>query len=441
MGIFQPGGAGTQVNVYDDADATNHPAAPGPHTWAEINAAFPLAFAILQTAAGATYSASRVQYLCVTDLFFGDPLGGTNFTSLVDVNSDIYSPTGTTAQTRLRFTAAVSANLTKMVLGEPIGAGERMVGKKGCNIYATSSLRFRCTLGLYGCYVESTANMQFVNLGSDYQEIAGCVLFVRGGGGNNFVFGTADAGPITMWNTAVASESVFTMCSSIQVSDSANVVLGCAVPQNFYSSASPLRKFTRMSLSGAPTISDTRFTSGTGYQLTNFGWSNTPGIPRMTLPNDVTADNGQHEFWSIDTKVVDENGLSVAGVPIFASNDVEGDVLDTITQGDGNIVFTYNPTGKQNVLPVRDWYTVGATVRTRERTYTVTVNGYMSGIYQPNPNYQTRQFQFKWPGIDLYGTSYQANGGTFKPIDDIIMLSPGVPTKGSAWTECSVPLA
>lgn len=445
MGIFQwPVGVGNPLYVYDDANGTNHPAAPNPHTWAEINAAFPLEFPILQSPAGAVFSAGRVQYLCGVDLTFGDLFGGANVTTIqAGMGSapyadsvDIFSPAGTAGQTRLRFTVAISASQTNMFLGTPIGSGAKMCGKNGCSIIAIGQLRFRCTLGLYGCYINSSNSIQFLNLGSIYQEIAGCHIFC---GTSATILGTADGGPLTFWNTTITSASTTTPFSSIQTADGAGVILGCSAPQRFYTSGSPLRKFTKMTLSGAPSITDLNISNGNpNYELTDFEFSDTPGIPRITGLFTGAANFGVHEYWSLDTKVVDSNGNSLVGIPVYATNDVEGTVLDTTTQGDGNIVFTFNPTGKQNVLPVRDWYNNGTGVVTRDRTYTITINGYPSNFFDPNPNYVTRQYKFKWPGIDLYGSSFQANGGSFKPIDDIVMLPNGHPVSNPEWTECNL---
>ena len=438
MGIFQPGGPGTQINVYDDNDATGGHAAGSPHTWAEINAAFPLDFAILQTAAAATFSANRKQYLCVSDLHFGDPGGGSNFTSLVDTNTDIYSPNGATAQTRLRFTVATSANNTSFQLGTKIGTGQKSAGKDGCAIYTgTFALRLRCTLGLYGCLVDCQGALQFNNAGSTQQEIAGSAIEA----GGSMILGDADSGPLNIYNSAISYTGIGTAVVGMFIADSFNAILSATAPAFFFSTgAAGAKKLNRLILNGAVTTADLRLVSAAGgWQAADLTYSDTPGKPRVLFVGAHNVSQGLTDYRTFNTKVVDPLGNSIQAVPVYITSDIDGPILDTQTGADGDVVFTWTPTGQVNVLPVREYYDpTGSATVARDRLYTAIVNGYPSLVYPPLPGFATVKFVFEWPGRDRLGTGYQVDGGSFQKALDIIQLPYGTPSTQPIWTPCQV---
>ena len=428
MGWFQPAGAGTAIFCYDDADAAGGHAAGSPHTWAECNATFPVDFPILQTAAGATFSATHRQYLPAVTVTIGHPTAGNgNTTTFTDITgADIFS-----IGTRLQFTSANPVTTT-FTLGTRIGSGERATGKLGGSIHQSGNLVFRGNVYLNGTFVDSTANVQFTTSG--LQEVAGCLIQA----GTSFIFGLGTG--YKQYNTTFVGTGITTFCTSAEIQESYGVRWAASAPARFFSSGASNREITRVSLCGAPTVADFTVTgSGTGWSLTEVGWSDAPGIPRFTWTTATGPDDGMAEYLSFDSKVVDPNGNPTSDIPIYITSDVDGAILDDSTDADGNVTFNWPGTGQANVLPVRDHYaTAGPTYAVRDRVYTVEVNGYSAAV-APNPNYETVIFKFEWPGRDRLGTGYQVDGGSFKSVMDVIHLPWGSPSQSPVYTECLVP--
>lgn len=431
MGIFQPGGPGTQIHVYNDADNTNHPAAPGAHTWAEINTAFPVDFPKLQSAAGGTFSATHVQYLCEVDLMFGLPAGGSSVTSLTDTTgADIFSPAGGGGTSRLRFTTNNTFDLQTITLGTKIGTGVRMTGKQGGTIHAIGNLLFRANLFFYGCFLDGAAQIQFLNGSGNTMEFAGCGIFA----GGSFLIGSIGANPIRAYNTIFSSGSPASFATVCALTDASNLVWGCTAPGQFYLSAVPGRTFNNILLSGAPTQADFRITGGGSNDLINVTYSDTAGIPKVRV--DAALADAFEDFRTFDVKVVDQTGNPISGIPIFVTNDKDGSVLSAATNADGNVVFTNNPIAVDQVLKVRRYGGTGAALTIEDRVFTTYVNTQMDeGVFPHNPNYGNRQVTFEWPGRDRQGTGYSTDAGSFKPVLDVIVLSPNV---GAVWTECEI---
>lgn len=442
MGIFQPGGAGTQIHVYDDANNTNHPAAPGPHTWAEINTAFPVDFAILQTAAAGVFSATHRQYLCVVDLMLGNPAGGNaNATSLVDTTgADIFSPNGTGGVSRLRTTTANVATAQTLTIGTKIGTGKKTSGCRGGSIHSgTLTWRMNCNLGLYGCFVDGGGSVAIQNGSSPTIEIAGCTFDIVG----SYVIGT-QAGPFTVYNTTFNSSTTGTFATSFFTSDAYNVVLSAPTPSVFYVSAAPQRQFRRITLNGAVTQGDLRFSVGSfGNVGVDLIWSDTAGKPRIISSGPSGPFGSFDDYRSFDTKVVSNpTGDALAGVPVYVEDSVAGAVLDDVTEADGNVVFTNAPISTDGVIKVREYddptgSADGSTIVVSDRVFTMWINSY-KGSVAPLPNYQTRVVTFEWPGRDRFGTGYLTDGGAFLPVMTIVRLDPGSPSRNPLWTECEV---
>ncbi len=426
MGWFQPAGAGTAIYCYNDADGTNHAAAPGPHTWAECNAAFPVDFPRLQSAAGAFYSPTLNQYLPAVLVTIGHPTAGnTNTTTFVDTsNSDVFV-TGA----RLAFTTANAAT-TSFTLGTKIGTGVRMVGKLGGSIHMTAAITFRGTLGLYGTTVHSTGLVVFSNGTGSSMEVAGCL--VQGGA---FQLGNTTGVPFRLYNTVIIGTGVGNLATAAFITEGAGNVIGCTAPNSFLSSASSNLALGDAVLSGTPATADLRCVGTTPFwSMNNIQWSdNAPRIVFTSGP--ILPQDGIADFRTFDCKVVDADGNSLSGIPIYIESDVDGAILDDSTDADGNVTFTWLPTGATNVLPVRDYYSdSGLNVLTRDRVYTLEVNGH-SATVDPNPNYKTKSIVFEWPGRDRLGTGYSADGGSFQKVLDIIQLEDAIPT---GWVECEL---
>lgn len=323
MGIFQPGGAGTEIYIYDDADATGGHAAGSPHTWAEINAAFPVDFPILQTAAGATFSASHRQYLPNVTTRIGHPASGnSNATSLVDATgADIFC-----IGTRLQFTAFNGATTT-FTLGTKIGTGVRMSGKNGGTIHQSGALVFRGNVGLYGCHIETVSganNLQFLNSQSVAMEIAGCTAMITG----SYIFGNSSQ-PLRIHNSTFASSTTGNVVASADISESSGVVWAATNPGAFFASAAQNRNITRVILSGSPTLADIRANAGAqGWNLTDIIYSDTASIPKVDVQTDVAVEDSFRDLRTYETKVVDENGNSLSGISVYITTDVDSAVSE-----------------------------------------------------------------------------------------------------------------
>jgi len=436
VGVFRVGGVGTPVYIYDDNNAAGGHVAGQPHTFAEIAAAFPLEFAPMQSAAGATFSGTHFQYLCVVVCTIGHPTAGNaNVTTLTDTSgADIFSPSG-----RLQWSSANAATVYTN-LGTKIGTGERMSGKNGCTIHQSGAQIFRGTVNMYGCFVDSLASViQFLNGTGSGMEFGACIFHTSSG----YVIGNSTSVNLGFYNSSLLYSGAGSAATSIAMNEAVNTVLGATAPVSFFQSASANRAINGLVFSGASTVADVRPTgTNPNWEMTNVTWSDTPGIPRVagslagwaSLPED-----GVHEYFFYDTKVVDQNGDPVAGIPVFISNDVElPGVVNTQTLADGNIVFTWNPTGHDNVLIARDHYATGTDTLTRDRLYTVTVNGY-GGAFPPSQLHQTVTFTFEWPGRDRFGASYVTDGGSFKKVMDVIPLPWGFPSQATTWVERVAP--
>ena len=441
MGILQPGGAGTPIYIYDDAVNTNHPAAPGPHTFAEINAAFPLDWPILQDPAGNTFSASRRQYLArVITVMGGQSTDGGNYTSLVDTNCDVFSKTVAAAPAfRYRVDSGIAPSHIVTILGTKVpwaGGSFRFSGQAGVGFYTESGvMSWRGTLGLYDCAIYSGGAMVFFNTGSSYQEIGGSLISSAG----SISLGLASDGPLRLSHVNLSYRGGSFFVASILISSSHDVIMAsstCSAFVNIGNAAN--RKLQDIDFVGSCSSSDIAVgVVGGGLLMRDLVWSDTVGKPRISFigPHAVGTAAGDHR--TMDTKVVDHNGNSLQAIPIYLESDVDGAILDTQTGADGNVVFTYFPTQFDNALPVRDYYGDTGVLNARDRVYTMYVNSY-KGTFPPNQTFETKVFRFEWPGRDRLGSGYQTDGGSFQQVMDVIALSPGAPSKVTIWNECEV---
>ena len=437
MGWFQPGGAGTAIYCYDDADATGGHAAGSPHTWLECNTTFPVDFPRLQSAAGATYSATNRQYLPAVLVTIGHPTAGnTAATSFVDAtDADLF-----VIGSRLAFTTA-NATTTSFTMGTKIGTGERMSGKNGGSIHMSANLIFRGTVNLYGTAIDSTVQIQFLNGTGLSMTVAGCILQA----GSSFVLGNSTGTALELCNNSLVSAGTGNIITASFVTSGGGNILACTAPGSFLSSAASNVVLGDIQLSGAPTVADLRCSTQTPFwTLNNIRWSDTPGVPRIAFSGGIVLpQDGVADFRSYDVKVVDPTGNSVSGIPVYMTSDVDGAVLDGVTDEDGNVVFTWPATGATNVLPVRDYYdSVGSVsnLDERDRVYLAEINGF-SGSTAPTQGFGTKFITFEWPGRDRLGTGYSPDGGSFQKVLDVIQLDYGTPSHAvsTSWIERTVP--
>lgn len=364
--------------------------------------------------------------------------GNNNFTSLVDTTgADIFSPNGSTAQSRLRFSIANSP--PTFTLGTKIGTGKKASGCRGGSIHGgTTQLRLNAVLSLYGCFLDSAGSIAINNTSGQTVDIAGCTFDAVG----SYVLG-ANPGTFTVYNTTFNSTTNGTFCTSCAVSDSYNMVWAAAAPSAFFLSASPNRSFRRAILSGAVTQGDIRLNNGArDYQAVDLTWSDTPGKPRLI--SNAPAPDVMFDYHTFDCKVVDSDGNALSGIPVYMENSVDGAVLDDVTEADGNVVFTNGPISVDQVLLVRKYRDTtgsadGSTMQIVDRTFTLWVNSYKSGTNPPVAGRETKKIIFEWPGQDRLGTGYQTDGGSFLPVMTVVRLDPGSPSQNPLYEECLVP--
>lgn len=439
MGIFRPGAPGTQVHVYDDNDGTGGHAVGSPHTWAEINAAYPVEFAIMQDAAANVFSATHRQYLCTADLMIGSPtIGATNTTTLTDTSgADIFSPNGTGGQSRLRFTTANNFNNQIFNIGTKIGTGKKAIGKQGGSIHSGGTLNIRADASVYGTFFDIAGNITFQTGSSTASEYAGC-LFVTTG---IFVLGTG-GGSLKFYNCSAGTTSGVNLITASSMNDAYNFTFGATAPSRYLFTTSSNLKLSGMTLVGAPTVCDLELrapsASNNAFDVT---YTDTPGIPRIQT-NSVTADL-LDDYRTFDVKVVDPNGNALSGIPVYMETDIDGGILSAATNADGNIVFTDNPTSVDQVILVRRYYNDNGLIveaATQDRVFTLWINSYKdAGVYAPNLGYETQTYKFEWPGRDRLGTGYQTDGGSFQKTLDVIKLAYGIPSAGTLWVERVAP--
>jgi len=430
MGFFQPGGANTQVFIYDDADATGGHAAGSPHTIAELNAFDALVCSKLQDPAGNTFSGARTQYLLTKNVQLGRSAVGQNLTSLVDKDLDLFVKSG-----NFTFDSNSTSTIT-FIMGTKVGLSPHFAGVRGCGLNFASTPIFRGTVGLYGCMIEAVGSIQFANTGAAYQELAGCLCLATA----PYILG--NSANFRYYHTVFTYPGTGNMVTSALVDTGHDSVLAGAAPGAFIASAAPSRSFRGLDLAGVPTVADLVMNPGAQKWVADeINFSNQ--APKRVSINTNGLGNGLRYVWRFDTKVVDQNGNPLQAVPIQLSTDVDGLILDTQTGLDGNVVFNADPLGSvlTNRLVVREDYTLdnGTTVLTKDRLFTIVVNGF-GGAFPPLANYETQTYNFEYPGRDQISGGYQVDGGLFEETVDVIPLRNGQPTHGTAtgWVELTL---
>jgi len=341
-------------------------------------------------------------------------------------NSDVF-----VVGARLAFTTANAAT-TSFTLGTQIGTGERMSGKNGGSIHMTANLVFRGTVSLFGTALDSTLAIQFLNGTGSGMTVAGCGLQF-----STLLLGNSSGVTMALWNTNLKSIGTGNLITSVFVTAGGGNTLACTAPNSFLSSANSNLILGDIILSGTPVTSDLRTTTSTpNWALNNIRWSDTTGVPRIsTTAAPLLVGDAIQDFRTFDVKVVDSDGNSLSGIPIYIESDVDGAILDDSTDADGNVSFTWNVTGVANVLPVRDYYfDSGGNPLVRDRVFTIEINGH-SATVDPNSAYKVKSIVFEWPGRDRLGTGYSADGGSFQKVLDIVQLEDAIPT---GWVECEL---
>lgn len=409
-GIAQPGGPGTTIYVYDNARSANGLY----YTIAEIQAAFPNDFQnMVGAVSGLTWGGIRKQYLSnVKVTWGGQSSDGSNPTTVQDTNVDVFFRSGGSWDYRIGGGLVTTKLGTKR--GNPPSSliPATMAGSDGCGIYqASGSLIFRGDWFVYGCSLLAPLNVQFLSTGGSQGEVAGNLMRC----GISYTLGESTALGV-FYNNILFSPTTGNVLAQIKCLDSGgNFVIG-VTPQGIlsFSAATPSSRIKNTRLVGAPTTADIRSlltgdNSGLKFQGTIF--TDTPGVPRFLFFDDKTPAQGAQVWREFNTKVVDASGNGVVDIPVRLITDVDGEVVDTKTFGDGDIGFLGPGSGFQNGVLVRDEYREGGVGKVRDRVFTLLVN-IGGGSFPVNPAYPGKQVTFEWPGRD----APSLNGGRFVDV-------------------------
>lgn len=431
-GIVKVGGT---IFVYDNAFS----ASGLYYTFAEINTAFPNDF---ELAVGATTGLGagtiRKQYISGVNLTIGGQAAdGTNATTLQDSNCDVYFRTGNVLSYRNIPSVLKTQFGTK--IASTAGGVSYVSGRDGVFIeQASGNLVYRGQFLMYGSesFVDS-GNLQFLDSGaSGASEMAGCIQ--RCGSSVGMVIGNNATANFDVYNTTFASTSTGTFVSAMSLRNTDNLIFACAAPASFFVSGAANMKVSNIQLIGAPTTSDIRWTGGggTAWYIYQPQFSGSAIVPRFSGVGPPSSTPTQ-EFWYFNVKVCDPFGNPITGVPVRLSSDIDGNVVDTKTFGDGDIGFTHTDSGFSNGVRVRDHYGQVSYAFT-DRTFTATINGY-GGAFPPLAGYNTSIVKFEWPGRDVFQGAFQLNGGEFKACIMPVTLTPGMPLLATQWTERVAP--
>jgi len=420
-GIQQPLGPGTTIYVYDSAASANGLF----YTIAEIQAAFPNDFEkMVGAVSGLVFGGVRKQYLSnVSVIWGGQSSDGSNPTKVQDTNADVFFRLG---QWQYRIGGGlITTNLgTKRGIGPSGLIPATMAGSDGCGIYqASGSLIFRGDWFVYGSTLLAPLNVQFLSTGGSQGEAAGNLM--RAG----LAFTLGESLSIgKFYNNICYSPTGINVLAQIKCLDSdGNTFIG-VTPQGIasFSAATPTARMKNARLIGAPTTADVRVTlTGDASDLKFLGtiFSDTPSIPRFLFFDDKTPAQGAEVWRTFNTKVVDANGNGLVDIPVRLISDIDGEVVDTKTFGDGDVGFISAGSGLQNGVLVRDEYREGGVGKVRDRLFTLIVN-MGGGLFPANPAYPSRTSSWEWPGRDRAAGVFSPNGGQF---GDVVMPVPLVP--------------
>src|SRR5690349_2116530 len=168
-GITQPGGAGTTIMIYDDADTSGGRPA-GPYTFAQISAAFPADFVDV------TVAAARPKYKSLVDLQLGDGGAGRNVTTLQATKSDLDFAATHGLKNGSGFVNPCPWHLN---FGTRIDTPDGKVGwKDGCNITVARTFNDVFQFELYDTVIRQVGtgvlNLSGADGKADIQRIVGC---------------------------------------------------------------------------------------------------------------------------------------------------------------------------------------------------------------------------------------------------------------------------
>ena len=375
VGVTQPGGAGTQIYIYDNASAANATY----YTFAEISTAFPADFVSNGT--------TPASYRSAVDLQIGDVGSGTAATTLQDTGVTVFF-----AANRCLFTRATQASSWSTLLGTKVGSGNQATGRSGCNIYASPSVprTLRGTIKCYGCtfVIHSTNfNWSFIPaVAGTGSELDNCLFDCRGNG--TFVLGTvASIGFSSIYSVYMTASGTGNVLGNVGADSIERITLGTTTGAFCLSATPPTGTIKDVSLFGSPVTAQISL-SATGWNIARPIWIS--GVKKIV--DGTFAINSINEMWAWQPLVVDGSGTPVSGIPVKMT-DVFGAVIVNTTSGsDGRVTFGTGQTA--NMVTVLDYYGVaGITTSRQHGPFLVEVN---TGAGR-NSAWPSLRYYFSWP--------------------------------------------
>lgn len=428
MAITQPGGAGTIIYLYDDTNNTNHAAAPGPHTWAEIAAAFPADFI-----SGGTNVPS---YRSKVNVQIGDAGVGTAATNLTDA-------TDATVTFDNGFTLAMRASQFSswfLTLGTKLGTGNRASGINGGTVNLGAATTLRGTIKLYGGTVRQTAGALTWNhglLGFSVGEAVNWMFKSTSGAVAPFVMGAAGNLIDNLYNVDFSHSTANQMMSNFFVTAAERITFGGVTPLAFLQSGSVNVQMKDSAAFGSPSNADFRWAGPGATDWTFVRPRYTGSAPKFSATTAFAAiqdpNTAAHEYWLYDIKLVSGiGGVGVPGIPVKLTDSVGNVQVSTTTDANGQISFGSGAIA--NAVIVADHYVTAANVYTIRHRSPFLAEFNLPSMAGYNASYPTQRYYFYWPGYASITTS----SGSFEDVGDVIALLPagGAPT---GWVERSVP--
>ena len=414
MAISQPGGAGTIIYVYDDTDATNHAAAPNPHTFAEIAAAFPADFVSNTT--------NEPSYRAKVNVQIGDTGVGTATTTIADTNAVVIWDSTFTLKWRITQTTSWNLNL-----GTKVGSGNQASGKAGCTLVFGALTSILGNVRLYGCTIKNrtgSLNMSDNTLGTTRDVINTLFQSEVTPGIATFGIGSSTKAVDNLYNFDISHAATTQPVVGSFFADAAERITICAsTPIAFISAGSVGVTIKDLAVFGSPTTADFRWVGVTpaDWKLVRPKFSGNAAKFAATSTEPILSRSTQ-EMWLYETKIVDgSTGNPIAGIPVKLTDAIGNVVVNQNSDANGEVIFGSGVT--QNAVCVLDHYNNGAGVYlTRTRSpFLFEIN---TGAGR-NINYQSRRYYSKWPGEETQ---------TYSDMADIVSLvdAGGLPTP---WDE------
>lgn len=420
MAITQPGGAGTTIMLYDDTNAANHAAAPGPHTWAEIATAFPADFI--------SSGAITPQYRSAVNVQIGDAGVGTATTTLSDATDAAVAFTGATTLS-FRNSQHTSWFLT---LGTKVGSGNKASGINGGSLSTGAATNIRGTAKLYGFKLKMTTgafnwNPGFASSGS---EAINCLFQSSAGATAPFIFGAVGNNVSNLYNLDISHTTANQITTNYFVDAMERCSISGTAPLSFIQSGITQISHKDIVVFGTPTNADFRWATagGTNWRFVRPQYSG--NAPKFSSVGAITIAvvNATQELWFYNAKIVDRNGTGVPNIPVKLTDALGNIPVDALTDANGRFAFGSGTTAQ--AVAVMDHYVTAGTYIQRHRSpFYSEIN---TGI-NANPNYHSRTFYWDWLGSATVTTS----SGSFEDVGDVIAIE-DISGGGTSWAELTL---